>query len=64
MYEPKSYVAIYRTEEDQWALHALNENKQPEPHPVITNDESLYELAEEAKEYGIPYEAILGKITQ
>ena len=60
----KTYLAIYHTEEDQWTLNQLDENNQPLPYPVITNDESLYELAEEAREYGIPREAIIGKITK
>lgn len=57
----KTYVVIYDKIKDEWALHPLINNK-PADNPVCTNDESLYELIEEAKEYGIPREAIIGKM--
>lgn len=58
----KTYIAIFHLETDDWALYELNpETRNPKGCPIVTNDESLYELLEEAGEYGIPREAVLGK---
>ena len=58
----KVYIAIFHIEEDDWGLYELNpETNNPKGYPILRNDESLYELLEEAKEYGIPREAVMGK---
>ena len=57
----KVYIAIYDDYDDEWDLHILEENGNPSSERVIQGKESLYELVEEAKKWGIPREAILGK---
>lgn len=58
----KTYIAIFHLKTDDWALYELNTQTQnPRGNPVVRNDESLYELLEEAKDYGIPREAVIGK---
>ena len=58
----KVYIAIFHIKEDDWGLYELNpETNNPKGYPIVRNDESLYELLEEAKEYGIPCEAVIGK---
>lgn len=58
----KIYIAIFHLEEDNWNLYELNpETHNPKGSPIVSNDESLYELLEEAREYGIPREAVVGK---
>lgn len=58
----KTYIAIYHIEDEYWGLYELNpQTKNPKGYPIIRNNESLYELLEEAREYDIPQEAVLGK---
>ena len=58
----KTYIIIYHLDEDNWKLYELNpKTNNPKGYPIISNDESVYELLEEAQEYGIPREAVLGK---
>ncbi|WP_405286482.1 hypothetical protein [Methanobrevibacter sp.] len=58
----KTYIVIFHLETDNWALYELNpETNNPKGYPIVSNDESLYELLEEAREYGIPREAVMGK---
>lgn len=58
----KTYIAIYHLKTDDWGLYEINpETHNPKRYPIVNNDESLYELLEEAKEYGIPREAVIGK---
>lgn len=58
----KVYIAIFHIEDDDWGLYELNqETKNPKGYPIIRNDESLYELLEEAQDYGIPREAVICK---
>ena len=55
------YIAIYDDYDDEWDLHILEKNGNPSSERVIQGKESLYELLEEAKEWGIPREAVIGK---
>ena len=58
----KTYIIIYHLDEDNWNLYELNpKTNNPKGHPIVSNDESVYELLEEAREYGIPREAVMGK---
>ena len=58
----KTYIIIYQLETDNWNLYELNpETHNPRGYPIVSNDESVYELLEEAREYGIPREAVMGK---
>ena len=58
----KTYIIIYHLDEDNWNLYELNpKTNNPKGYPIVSNDESVYELLEEAREYGIPREAVMGK---
>lgn len=58
----KPYIIIYDTDDDTWNLYEFNtETNKPQGWPVLTHDESEYELMEEAREWGIPREAVLFK---
>ncbi|MBQ6220108.1 MAG: hypothetical protein IJH63_10225 [Methanobrevibacter sp.] len=58
----KQYIIVFHLSEDCWALYEFNPvTNNPRGEPILVNDESLYELVDEAREYGVVREAIVGK---